>query len=132
MLKTFFSCNIKNCFPRFVFDVWISSLMTKKRNNDVDEVNRPHSVLLGAVSHDASRSNLDQRKRYFKIYVLVTCATSRLSFPASRGIFSIVPLSRGAMLSLRRIKTLVFARLASPRREFSAGLAVQKQSFLFS
>ena len=34
-----------------------------------------------------------------------------------------------AMLSLRRIKSFVFARLASPRREFSARLAVQKQSF---
>ena len=42
------------------------------------------------------------------------------------------PLSRGATLSLRRIKNIVFARLASPRHEFSAKLAVQKQSFLFS
>ena len=37
-----------------------------------------------------------------------------------------------AMLILRRIKSFVFARQASPRREFSARLAVQKQSFLFS
>ena len=37
-----------------------------------------------------------------------------------------------AMLSPRRIKSFVFARLASPRRKFSARLAVQKQSFLFS
>ena len=41
------------------------------------------------------------------------------------------PLLRGATLSLRRIKSFVFARLTSPRREFSARLAVQKQSFLF-
>ena len=34
-----------------------------------------------------------------------------------------------AMLSLRRIKGFVFARQASARREFSARLAVQKQSF---
>ena len=42
------------------------------------------------------------------------------------------PLSLGTMLSLRRIKSFVFARLASPRREFTARLAVQNQSFLFS
>ena len=33
------------------------------------------------------------------------------------------------MLSLGRIKSFVFARQASARREFSARLAVQKQSF---
>ena len=38
-------------------------------------------------------------------------------------------LSRGAMLSLRGIKSVVFARQASPRREFSPRLALQKQSF---
>ena len=32
-----------------------------------------------------------------------------------------------AMMSLRRIKSFVFARIASPTREFSARLAVQKQ-----
>ena len=37
-----------------------------------------------------------------------------------------------AMLSLGRIKSFVFTRLVSPRREFSARLVVQKQSFLFS
>ena len=37
-----------------------------------------------------------------------------------------------AMLSLKRIKSSVFSRQASARREFSARLAVQKQSFLFS
>ena len=42
------------------------------------------------------------------------------------------PLSLRAMLSLRRIKSSVFARQASPRPEFSARLAVQNQSFLFS
>ena len=34
-----------------------------------------------------------------------------------------------AILSLSRIKSFVFARQASPRRKFSARLAVQKQSF---
>ena len=38
----------------------------------------------------------------------------------------------GHMLSLKRIKSFVFARQASARREFSARLAVQKQNFLFS
>ena len=42
------------------------------------------------------------------------------------------PSRSAAMLSLRRIKSFVFARQASARREFSARLAVQKQSFLFS
>ena len=42
------------------------------------------------------------------------------------------PLSRRAMLSLRRIKSFVFAWLRSPRCEFSVRLALQKQSFLFS
>ena len=42
------------------------------------------------------------------------------------------PLSRGAMLIFRGIKSFVFAQRASPRREISARLAVQKQSFLFS
>ena len=37
-----------------------------------------------------------------------------------------------AMFSLRRIKSFLFAWLASARCKFSAGLAVQKQSFLFS
>ena len=38
-----------------------------------------------------------------------------------------------AMMSLRRIKSFVYARQASPskRREFSARLAVRKQSLLF-
>ena len=36
------------------------------------------------------------------------------------------------MLSLGEMKSFVFARQASARREFSARLAVQKQSFLFS
>ena len=34
------------------------------------------------------------------------------------------PLSRGALLSLRRIKSVVFARQASARREFNTRLAV--------
>ena len=37
-----------------------------------------------------------------------------------------------AMLAARRIKSFVFARQASPAREFSARLGGQKQSFLFS
>ena len=37
-----------------------------------------------------------------------------------------------AMLSLSGIKSFVFARQASPTREFSARLGGQKQSFLFS
>ena len=37
-----------------------------------------------------------------------------------------------AMLSLRRIRCFVFAGLASPTRECSSRLAVQKQNFLFS
>ena len=36
-----------------------------------------------------------------------------------------------AMLSLRRIRSFVFAWQASATREFSARLAVRKQSFLF-
>ena len=36
------------------------------------------------------------------------------------------------MLSLRRIKSFVFARQASPRHELSARLAIQKRRFLFS
>ena len=42
------------------------------------------------------------------------------------------PYHLAAVLNLRGIKSFVFARQASARREFSARLAVQKQSFLFS
>ena len=42
------------------------------------------------------------------------------------------PYHSAAMLSFGEIKSFVFARQASARREFSARLAVQKQSFLFS
>ena len=48
-------------------------------------------------------------------------------------IQTLIDLSHSAaMLSLRRIKSFVFARLASPTCEFSAMLAVHIQSFLFS
>ena len=40
------------------------------------------------------------------------------------------PFLRGGMFSLRRIKSFVFARQASPTREFSARFAVQKQNLL--
>ena len=43
----------------------------------------------------------------------------------------IEPYQSVAMLSLGGIKSFVFAWQASTRREFSARLAVQKQSFLF-
>ena len=42
------------------------------------------------------------------------------------------PLSRGAMLSLRRNKSFVFARQASPKREFCTRLVAQKQSSFIS
>ena len=42
------------------------------------------------------------------------------------------PLSLAAMLSLGGIKSFVFVRQASARREISARLTLQKQSFLFS
>ena len=45
---------------------------------------------------------------------------------------AIDPYRPAAMLILGGIKSFVFARQASPRREFSARLAVQIQSFLFS
>ena len=46
-------------------------------------------------------------------------------------IRSTIDLSHSAaVLSLRRTKSFVFERLASPTREFSAELAVKKQSFL--
>ena len=48
------------------------------------------------------------------------------------GLSTIDLYHSAAMLSLRRIQSLVFAREVSPRRDFSARLALQKQSFLFS
>ena len=53
--------------------------------------------------------------------------------PSSLCFHKPIDLSHSAaMLSLRRIKSFGFARKASPTREFSARLAVQKQNFLFS
>ena len=45
---------------------------------------------------------------------------------------TIDPYHSAATLSLGGINSFVFARQDSARREFSARLAVQKQSFLFS
>ena len=42
------------------------------------------------------------------------------------------PYHLAAMLSLGGIKSFVFARQDSARRQFSARLTVQEQSFLFS
>ena len=42
------------------------------------------------------------------------------------------PYHSAAVLRLGGIKSFVFARQASARREFSARLTVQEQSFLFS
>ena len=42
------------------------------------------------------------------------------------------PLSCGAMLSLRRVKSFVFAQQASPRRKFSPRLAVCKYKAFYS
>ena len=42
------------------------------------------------------------------------------------------PYHSAAMLSLGEIKSFVYARQASARREFSARITVQKRSFLFS
>ena len=57
--------------------------------------------------------------------------SSCVLFKAPRGS-AIDPYHSAAMLNLGGINSFVFAQQASVRREFSARLAVQKQSFLFS
>ena len=87
-------------------------------------------ALQGTQRAGQTRNDVRGSKQRVWKYVTNLSSNGRASVTPTGKIID--PYHSVAMLSLGGIRSFVFARQASARREFSARLAVQKQSFLFS